>query len=382
MADANESARRGGLLRCELERCYDGYTLFITNDDTDCYLIDMQGQLAHVWPTRRSNLGDLRSNGNLIYGSNNTGLEEMSWKGDPLWSYQCDYHHDFDVTSEGRIMTLAGACVKIWDRPDIFEGCAIGLSFTANYFLEFDANTFQCTWLWWAHEHIEELRAIGVVFPRPINERSKNRWGDIFHCNTLEVLPDTQLGRRDSRFRAGNVMFSYRQLDVIGVVERDSGEIVWAWGPGELDGQHQPTLIPDTHPLTGKPMPGAGHILVFDNGRYRRDYSRVVEVDPVSSEIVWSSPTDWYSWHISGAQRLPNGNTFICDGPAGRLFEITPEGETVWEYLNPYARKDRSGVVGRAAYEDIGGVDTNRAVYRATRYPKKYVETILENQRS
>jgi hypothetical protein len=138
-------------------------------------------------------------------------------------------------------------------------------------------------------------------------------------------------------------------------------------------------MIPDRDPLTGEPMPGAGHILVFDNGRYERSYSRVIELDPTTNEIVWSSPSDWHSWHVSGAQRLSNGNTFICDGPAGRLFEITPEGDTVWEYVNPFFRGDDPDslrIIG-AAHDDIGGHDTVRVVYRATRYPKAYVDEIL-----
>jgi hypothetical protein len=369
-----------GLQRAELDRCYDGYTLFTTTEDNDSYLIDMEGQLVHRWPTLRSQLSELRPNGNLIYGGYGR-VCEIDWEGNVLWGYPCDYHHDFAPTVEGRIMILVGCMTRVLDRPDVFQGCSEGLSFVANNFMEIDPKTFSCTWRWWAHEHIDELRPLGIEFPRPIDERSKGKMGDIFHCNTLQVLPDTEIGRRDSRFRAGNVMFSYRQIDVIGVVDRDSGDIVWAWGPGELDGQHQPTLIPDVHPLTGEAMPGAGHILVFDNGRYRRDYSRVLEIDPISNEILWSSPTDWHSWHISGAQRLPNGNTFICDGPAGRLFEITPEGETVWEYLNPFARRIRLESLTGAAFDDTGGVDTDRSIYRAARYPRQYVDEILWDDR-
>jgi hypothetical protein len=343
----------------------------------------MEGKLVHVWPTEITHLAELLPNGHLIYGHDYQSVREADWDGTCLWSYSCDWHHDFDLRPEGRVTILAGGRTRIFDRPDIFEGCAEGLSFIANQFLEIDPKTFQCTWRWLAHEHVEELRAVGIEFPRPIGERSKYRNGDIFHCNTLEVLPDTELGRRDERFRPGNILFSYRQMSVIGVVDRDSGEIVWVWGPGELDGQHQPTLIPDTHPLTGDAMPGAGNILVFDNGRYERDYSRVIEVDPTTDRIVWTSPTNWHSWHISGAERLPNGNTLICDGPAGRLFEITPGGETVWEYVNPYfGAEDPDAPRTRGAAHDDMGVDTVRAVYRASRYPKQYVERVLESHGS
>ena len=40
---------------------------------------------------------------------------------------------------------------------------------------------------------------------------------------------------------------------------------------------------------------------------------------------------------ISGAQRLPNGNTLICSGPTGHLFEVTADKQVVWEYINPHS---------------------------------------------
>ena len=45
----------------------------------------------------------------------------------------------------------------------------------------------------------------------------------------------------------------------------------------------------------------------------------------------------FYSSHISGAERLPNGNTLICDGQQGRIFEVTATGNVVWDFLNPMA---------------------------------------------
>ena len=72
----------------------------------------------------------------------------------------------------------------------------------------------------------------------------------------------------------------------------------------------------------------------------RYNYSRVIEVDRVTKEIVWEyrddPPHAFFSAYISGAQRLPNGNTLITEGAYGRIFEVTPELEVVWEYINPY----------------------------------------------
>jgi hypothetical protein len=75
--------------------------------------------------------------------------------------------------------------------------------------------------------------------------------------------------------------------------------------------------------------------------------SRVLEIDPISKEIVWqydascSGRPFWtfFSSFISSARRLPNGNTLICEGMNGRLFQVTPHGDIVWEYVNPYFGK-------------------------------------------
>ena len=104
-----------------------------------------------------------------------------------------------------------------------------------------------------------------------------------------------------------------------------------ARGP-TIAGQHAPVLLKN------------GNILIFDNGPHRVDqmfpFSRVIEVNPATNEIVWkfqeAFPPNFFSDRISNAQRLPNGNTLINEGMFGRFFEVTPAGEVVWEYVNPY----------------------------------------------
>jgi hypothetical protein len=104
-------------------------------------------------------------------------------------------------------------------------------------------------------------------------------------------------------------------------------------------------------------LPGEGHMLVFNNGSGRPggDSSSVDEIVlPVDSQgqytrdrrgpygptqAVWSysapKKSDFYSFFISGAQRLPNGNTLICSGANGSVFEVIPNKEVVWKYTNP-----------------------------------------------
>ena len=177
----------------------------------------------------------------------------------------------------------------------------------------------------------------------------------------------------DERFHPDNIIVSGRQTNITAIIDKKTGNIVWQIGPdyntspdlkkmGWIIGQHHAHMIP-------RGLPGEGNILVFDNGGWAgygppnpgsrtgnqnalRDYSRVLEIDPTTLEIVWQygpkeaglvHPVDsnrFYSPFISSAQRLPNGNTLICEGSGGRLIEVTSDHEIVWEYINPYISKE------------------------------------------
>ena len=147
---------------------------------------------------------------------------------------------------------------------------------------------------------------------------------------------------------------------------------------GQIIGQHNPHIIP-------KGLNGAGNLLVFDNGgaagygsanpaapdgrsAVRRGNSRVVEVNPVTFAKVWEYSVGgaesyrFFSHYVSGAQRLPNGNTMITEGADGRIFEVTSAGAIVWEYVSPYFAQNG---------------DTNR-VYRAYRIPYDWIPQIAK----
>ena len=180
------------------------------------------------------------------------------------------------------------------------------------------------------------------------------------------------------RFAPANVIISSREASIIAIVARD-GSIVWRMGPDfsaspelrairQIIGQHHPHLIP-------KGLPGAGNLLVFDNGgssgygfaspiapqgrgAFQRATSRVLEINPVTLQLVWSYTNPrFFSTNISGAQRLPNSNTLITAGAGGRMFEVTREGAIVWEYMFPM----------------FSGANQSNAVYRAYRVPYAWI---------
>ena len=368
-----------GVTKYDPDRFYEGYTLFchmhpppntVEGEFSPIFLIDMEGNIVHRWMVKTSvQLSELLPNGNLLYMTRDrtdpyeAGLREIDIKSNVSWYYHCLIDHDFHVMDNGHFMIH---CIRDVMAPNIgpeLKRCP--------YIIEVTREK-EVVWEWFGEEHIKELeRLCGIKFPLKESHFKgypKELWRKLLflqmysgypfdwaHNNTCEVLPDTPLGRRDSRFKAGNILFSYRSLDVIGVIEKESGEIVWAWGPGILDGQHQPTMLPN------------GDILIFDNGT-RRGWSRVIELNPIEEEIIWeyigTPKTSFFSVAISGAQLLPNGNILICDGIKGRIFEVTRDKKVVWEYISPYGTEKASGI------------------YRATRYSPNFVDPLLKNIKS
>ena len=136
----------------------------------------------------------------------------------------------------------------------------------------------------------------------------------------------------------GNVMVSWRSVDLIAIIERESGAFKWEMQDASWGGQHDCRMLDN------------GNITLFANGTELpgQIHSRVLEVDPKTRETVWeykgSPPATFFSSHISGAQRLANGNTLVCEGLHGRLFEVTSGGEIVWEYVSPFYHKNTQGM--------------------------------------
>jgi arylsulfotransferase ASST len=261
-------------------------------------------------------------------------------------------------------------------------------------------------WQWRPFEHFEELGfdadARGVLRKNPNlraagasalgNDAPSEGFGDWLHINSLSrVGPNRWYDRGDERFHPDNLIWDAREANIIAITDRRTGKIAWRLGPrydgsereralGWIIGQHHAHIIPQG-------LPGEGNLLVFDNGGWagygapnpgaphglktaQRDHSRVLEIDPTTLEIRWQYtpkeagfvvPLDaarFYSPFISSAQRLPNGNTLITEGSDGRIFEVTPEHQTVWEYISPYWRKPPLNL---------------NLVYRAYRYPYDWV---------
>jgi outer membrane protein assembly factor BamB len=356
--DQNPIRRRGtGLRALDVERASAGMTLFTSPGGRTVYLIDLQGGIIHTWkmPYPAGLYGYLTEKGNLFYNGQipnetflgkspfNGGVAlEADWNGKVLWELrQRGHHHDGRLLRNGNVLFL---CAR--ELPDDVAkkvqggrpGTEVSGKIWADYLLEVTKEG-QTVWEWRVWEHLDPAKdtITGI-------QDSRSEWT---HGNAVIELPD------------GDVLVSFRNISTIIRIRRQTGEIVWKLGAPPLAGQHAPT------PLAN------GNILVFDNGPHRLDhtfpFSRVIEVNPSTNEIVWkyqeANLYNFYSPRISNAQRLPNGNTLVNEGFFGRFFEVTPEGGVVWEYVNPY--------FGPA--DEMANTQNNQ-VFRAYRYTEDEIE--------
>jgi hypothetical protein len=252
-------------------------------------------------------------------GGSSGALIELDWDGNVVWEYRNSMlHHDFERLPGGNHLVItwrtlpSGITDRIRGGIPSDEDPADMLGDVIQEVTP--AGDVVSEWRSWEHLRFEEDQLC------PLDGRRE--WT---HLNSICVTP------------SGDWLASFRLTDTIGLIDPATGDFKWKWGPGTLSHQHHATWLDN------------GHVLVFDNGAHRRrgpNFSQVLEVDPASDEVVWTyrAPVllSFYSFMVSGAERLPNGNTFITEGASGHLFEVTPEGETVWEYVSGFTYESRA----------------------------------------
>lgn len=343
--EQNKLKRSGtGLRACDADRAFPGFTLFSPQAaGGKVYLIDLDGELVHTWqmPYPPGLYGYLTERGTYFYNGKTEGdpesfittrpwrggvVLEADWNGRVLWELRHpDHHHDGIRLKNGNALLICltrlpgdiAARVK-GGRP----GTEHHGEMYADYLVEMTLDG-QSVWEWDSWEHLDpESDVITAV------QDERDEWT---HANGLAEMPN------------GDLVVSFRQISTVIVIERRTGDIIWKLGAPPLSGQHAPV------PLAN------GNLLLFDNGPHRLDhtmpFSRVIEVELATKDIVWhyqeQRPYEFFSPRISNAQRLPNGNTLVCEGDFGRFFEVTLDGELVWEYVNPYFNESPRGLVNR-----------------------------------
>jgi len=326
---------RSGARVIDPARTQPGPTLLLSGHAPGAELVDLEGRVLHRWtlPFEQAcpdhpvdaQAADRRGfwhralpvdGGGLLVVFDYLALARIDRDSRLVWSRCEPFHHDVAYAGAGRdrfvslrrhprTVEVAGKSRRLLD-DEIVEVTGDGEEISARSV--FDAVAASA----WA----PVLARIGAHTP---SER-----GDHLHTNAVEAL-GTGAQARPQPFRTDGWLISIRNLDLVGVVDRAAGRLVWAQ-TGLWRRQHEPIVLDD------------GRLLVFDNeGDAGR--SRVLEIDPTTLAVAWSYDGGAENGFTSGccgmAQRLPNGNTLVTVTTSGHAFEVTPAGERVWEYWNP-----------------------------------------------
>ncbi len=416
------------------EKCFNGYTVFQASmhqaADVGAILIDMNGNVVNQWKGLDGFPNKIFPGGYILGGTGirnpKYGFQDMldlvqvDWDGNIVWKFNkyerikdprqkptwmARQHHDYQ-----RAGNPVGYYVPGMD-PSVDSGNTLILCHKnlknqqISDKLLLDDTIIEITWdgkivwEWICSDHFDEMgfseEAKNTLSRNPSLRGGKGREaGDWMHVNSISLLgPNKWFDSGDEHFHPDNIIISGRNTNVIAIIDKKTGKIVWQVGPdfntspeqrrlGQIIGQHHAHMIP-------RGLPGEGNILVFDNGGWAgygapnpgaptgennalRDYSRVLDFNPITLETSWQyTPREagfiipmsaymFYSGFISSAQRLPNGNTLITEGAGGRIFEVTPEHEIIWEFISPYKNK----------------VQNMNMVYRAYRVPYEWVPQI------
>ncbi len=337
---------RSGVLRYDAARAQPGYTLYTLAPDLSAHLVDMNGREVHRWFLPQEQVmpgvnrqfrtfygllepqvegGHLFPNGDLLLvyeikamGIPATPLLKLDKDSHIVWRSEVKAHHAVQVVGD-KIYALTGTFNRRPAKPPIPGGRmpymgervtildSEGRALSSHSILEAIANT-------------KNMRLADEI---PFDPRA-----DALHSNSLDVL-DEQTARFIPGAKPGNVLLSFRNMNMLVVMDLESDKIIWALR-GSWRGQHDAKMLPN------------GHILLFDNqgGLMKYSRSRVLEIDPGTGGIVWSftgSDEDPFDSgeNRGGAQRLSNGNTLISESTAGRILEVAPDRSVVWEYVNP-----------------------------------------------
>lgn len=216
-----------------------------------------------------------------------------------------------------------------------------------------------------SQDSVEVLQKQGRMWR---NQTAENLGSDVYHFNAISYNADLD-----------QILFSSPELSEVFIIDhsttmkeaashkggrwRHGGDFLYRWGNPQNysrgDSTNRKLFYQHNIQWISKGLPGESHLLVYNNDIHYRDsmnYSAVYEFIPPTDangnyllekgktygpeKPVWTyvapDTTSFWSSFISGAERLSNGNTFICEGAKGRFFEVTKDGKTVWEYLNPY----------------------------------------------
>jgi len=368
----------GNVLVFKQERVQDGYVLVNDASNNRVYLMEKKkSEILYEWnlPSGIGNDAELLENGNLLvaltvedpdytFGGYGGRLAIIAPSGELLWDYTYSTdvnlaHHDLEMLPNGNVLFVA------WEKKTEEDLIAVGYSgeympVYAEKIIEINPNSNQIVWEWNVWDHLVQdedklLDNYGIIsdFPEKVNINYEDPLkdgdykGDIFHANALEYDSENDLIYLSVNYfsEVWVIDHSTNQAEVYtssGGNYGKGGDLVYRFGNPEAYNNIGERMFFHNH--NPNLLPGGNSLLVFSNGLITLDpHSTIYELEIPAKfelkanqanklEVKWSfSDQDLFSPKVSGAYRLPNGNTLITQGTFG-FWEVTESKEVVWKF--------------------------------------------------
>jgi hypothetical protein len=356
-------------------------------------------------------------------------LLELDWDGNLVWDFSDPregylYHHDFTRIWNNHLndwTIIFTSRIPMTQEQAVAAGADPSIEWNAapDGVVEVDMNG-NIVWEWWSLDHVVQDKNpdwpnYGVLSEHP--ERFNLNWGsgitgDFTHQNALDYNQtlDQIVVNND---RMGELyVINHGGTFVVGDFEASKalaagpkGDILFRWGHPWLYGAGEaPSYNPDGDVTSEgdrllfhhhdtqwikEGLPGEGNFLIFENGSRRAGphRSELIEVNPYdgtypdagylpemeaggpAEQVVWNftsvQPNSFSSRNISGVERLANGNTLGIAGRHGHVFQVTPEGEVVWEYIVPIVRGTDAGADPGEIYKTLMSDTEDNSIFKA-----------------
>jgi hypothetical protein len=315
---------------------YDDYFFIYPSKykDSNVSLFDMKGNLIHQWDhtVKRAKLIE-NCNLLLIDHSGSKGLQEIDSQNNVIWNHDPRgfTHHDFEITQNGDFAFFYSTVMP--ETFDLKNGCQHN-EVTADNLVIINKSGKKL-FNWHFPNHYPDLINKDLCNQERMEYVRKSGFTnllDSIHPNSIDIIkPNLWYKKGYKEFKPGNLLITLHHLNRAIIIDKDSKKVVWMYQPQNsigLEGPHEAEMIPEG-------FPGAGNILIFDNGNLRK-YSRIIEINPISKKILWEykDPTNFYSRIAGSQQRLKNGDTFISDDDSGRVFIVNKKGEIKWQFTD------------------------------------------------
>ena len=361
-----------GVTRLESTKVFNGLTLVqgVFQEGVELRLIDISGHVVHRWkadffkiwpdpvhvfPEHNIPAGPfnyhtqgmwLLPDGSVVFNVAEKGTVKLGRCEEIEWTIDRMTHHSVTYNPDGTYWIPVKGDVRDVPKELYLDGVSqTGLMGSAGIYEDR---------LLLVGSDGQELREISLLralfewgYQQDLYDMGEFSMFDPTHMNDIEVV-SSALAKKLEGVSEGDLLVSIRQLHMLAILDKESGRVLWSQR-GPWVRQHDPDIAED------------GSIEVFSNGIESKGLggvpgSSIISMDPATGEskvvYPWGGQDGFFTDIMGTHQLLPNGNRLITESRRGRVFEVSMEGEIVWEYIVPYDDTHSALIEGAIRYEE------------------------------